>query len=353
MKVIFTAVMTILISSSLGAYTKQIVFDSFKDKESANAAFEKLKSDESYSKLELISKENDFNVHVIGSCGQNLLVAEPIKNQFILEEALKLVVPKFLNATIKDIEKASQISSIDMSSASEYPKKIMLGAFSLKEGAYEELKRFQEDEAYEKFNSLATENDFVVHVRSLCNYNILVVEPIKNKEMYEEVMRLVAPKFEGVYSLKYSGTTQTKEEEQSLESPAVVPVKIKAADKNISAVKVDVNITEFLVNTDKKDTNTSVAQSDSNKSKADVNVTEIKADTNITASLVKETNTTNQATKSAVSAKKEDTIVVRKVKEEPEEESSFAMFVWLLILGVAAGAIIYAYPKAKRVFDQY
>ncbi len=338
MKVIFTAVMTILISSSLGAYTKQIVFDSFKDKESAHAAFEKLKSDEIYSKLELISKENDFTIHVIGSSGQNLLVAEPIKNQFILEETLKLVVQKFNNASIKDIEKASQkavqILSTDSASTSEYPKKIMLGSYSLKEGAYEELKRFQEDEVYEKLNSLAGKNDFVIHVRPLDNYTVLVVEPIKNKEMHEEVMRLVTSKFEGVYSLEYSGATQTKEEEQSLEVsvaavPAVIPAKTKVADKNISATKTDANITQPLVHATQKDTNVSVvAQLDSDKSKAETKV----------------------VTKSA---KKEETIVVKRVKEEAEGESSFAMFVWLFILGVAAGAIIYVYPKAKRVYNQY
>ncbi|MFA6137657.1 MAG: hypothetical protein WC667_06175 [Sulfurimonas sp.] len=348
MKVIFTAVMTILISSSLGAYTKQIVFDTFKDSESANSAFEKLKSDEIYSKLELISKENDFNIHVIDSSGQNLLVAEPIKNQFILEETLKLVVPKFMKATVRDIENRDKTISDEMSSTSEFPKKILFGSFSQKEGAYEEFKKFQEDEAYEKLKALATKNDFVIHVRPLDGYTVLIIEPIKNQEMYEEVMSLLRSKYEGAYGRKYSGTVEEdniiEDEKQRLEEPVAVvhaanSAKAKIVDKNISATK------------------------------ADVNSTAIKVDTNITAPLVKEINTTSQVTKesnntaavettvvtkSVESVKKEETIVVKKVKkEEAEEESSYAMFVWLFILGIAAGAIIYAYPKAKRVYDQY
>ncbi|MDO8455239.1 MAG: hypothetical protein Q7S59_11760 [Sulfurimonas sp.] len=378
MKVIFTAVITILISSSLGAYTKQIVFDSFKDSESANAAFEKLKSDESYSKLELISKENDFNIHVIGSSGQNLLVAEPIKNQFILEETLKLVVPKFMKATVRDIENRAKTISDETSSTAEFPKKILFGSFSQKEGAYEEFKKFQEDEVYEKLKALATENDFVIHVRPLEDYTVLIIEPIKNQEMYEEVMSLLQSKYEGAYGRKYSGAVEEdnigENQKQSLEEPVSAlhvanSAKVKTVDKNVSATKADVNSTKLLAHAAKKDTNISAVQTDSNKSKADVNSMTIKVDTNITAPLVKEINTTSQATKesnntaavettvvtkSVESVKKEETIVVKKVKkEEVEEESSYAMFIWLFILGIAAGAIIYAYPKAKRVYDQY
>ncbi|MCX6077089.1 MAG: hypothetical protein NTW78_09440 [Campylobacterales bacterium] len=350
MKIIFTAVTIILISSSLGAYTKQIVFDSFKDRESANAAFEKLKSDEIYSKLELISKENDFDIHVTASGKKNLLVAEPIKNQYILEETLKLIMPKFLKATAINIEELSQnvaqTSSVYASLSSQYPKKVILKTYSKKEVALEELEMFQKKEVYEKLNTLATKNDFAIYVRPLGNYTVLIIEPIKNQEVYQEVMNLVQPKFKSAFSRKYdviNKTNQTKEEEQSLKvaaarMSAIIPTKKEADNKNISVTKTDAN-----------------------------NMA-IKVDTNITAPLVKEINMTNQAikessysvaaetkvaTKSVESAKKEETIVVKKIKEEAEDESSFAMFVWLIILGIAAGAIIYAYPKAKRVYNQY
>ncbi|MFA6136809.1 MAG: tetratricopeptide repeat protein [Sulfurimonas sp.] len=129
----------------------------------------------------------------------------------------------FLIASVKDIENASQKAvqtlSADIASTSKYPKRIMLGAYSLKEGAYKELKRFQEDEVYAKLNILATKNDFVIYARPLGKHTALVIEPIKNQETYQEVMGLVKPKYKGAYSLKsdvINKATQSKEEEKSL-----------------------------------------------------------------------------------------------------------------------------------------
>ncbi|MFA6192360.1 MAG: tetratricopeptide repeat protein [Sulfurimonas sp.] len=136
----------------------------------------------------------------------------------------------FLIASVKDIERVPQgvvqALSVDVASTSKYPKRIMLGAYSIKEKAYEDLKRLQEDEVYAKLNILATKNDFVIHVRPIYNhtYTVLVIEPIKDKEVYQEVMDLVKPKFKGAYSRKsnlQSIATQAKEEEKSLPVAAI------------------------------------------------------------------------------------------------------------------------------------
>ncbi len=134
---------------------------------------------------------------------------------------LSILLLLFIMASAEGIEKASQ--SAEIASSSKYPKRVVLGSYALKERAYENLKKLQRDEVYEKLNTLATKNDFAIYVRPLSDYTALVIEPLQNKEIYDEVMNLVKPKFEGVYSLKsdvMNKTTQTKEEEEkSLEMP--------------------------------------------------------------------------------------------------------------------------------------
>lgn len=81
-----------------------------------------------------------------------------------------------------------------------YPLKIIFGNYLQKDKAESVLKKLQEDEVYAKLDAMAQENNFKVHMRPLAGYNILVIEPIINNEIREQVMSIMKPKFEDVYS---------------------------------------------------------------------------------------------------------------------------------------------------------
>ncbi len=427
MKIIGTALLILFIHSSLGAYTKQIVLDSFKDKESAQAALESLKSDAMYEKLSLVAKENGFTIHVDAS----KLVAEPLKNQFILEETLKMVSPKFCKATVKDLEvttkkveaplEKSEVVAPPSPQSHGPMKKIILGTFSTQKAADEELAKFQKNGIYEQVESLAKENGFVIEIRPLGNYTILVIEPLA-QEMHTKVKDLVKPLYKEAYSrdsvkvpsiqkVEVTPPSVTKTVEAN-QSKAVVtpPIAVKASDKNISAMpKMDVNATKLPlkatdVNTTKTalktDVNTTktVAKIDMNITKTpdvnttkttvpvtvkpnfvvetmspkDQNVTEaFVADTNATEANTTDANTTDSNTtqttltqqvalsfqeqmKMAQDMKAAQEIEMKKAKAEmPQEESSYALYVWLLILAAVAGTVLYYYPRFKKIYDQY
>lgn len=108
MNFLFTILMISFISSSLSAYKKQIVFDSFTDKQSAEAAFEEFKGDELYERLKNAGVENDFTLQIIVADKKHLFVAAPIKQNFILDELVRLMQPKFQKLRVVNLEELPQ-----------------------------------------------------------------------------------------------------------------------------------------------------------------------------------------------------------------------------------------------------
>jgi hypothetical protein len=125
--------------------------------------------------------------------------------------------------------------------AQMYPLKIIFGNYSIKENADAVLKKFQKDDAYEKLDALAKENDFKVHTRSSSCYNILVIEPIANAEVRKKVMDIMKPKFEDVYSacakLNKKNPCIVSKIEDAKEMTKAEEVKNAQEVKNVEEVK--------------------------------------------------------------------------------------------------------------------
>ena len=112
-----------------------------------------------------------------------------------------------------------------------YPLKIIFGNYLQKDKAELVLKKLQEDEVYEKLDAMAKENDFMVHMRPLAGYNILVIEPIINNEIHEKVMNIMKLKFEDVYGVcaKPSKSTSKVVEQVQKEVKAVKEIQNEIA----------------------------------------------------------------------------------------------------------------------------
>lgn len=104
MKVLFALLGVLLLTTPLSANTKQIVLDSFQDIQSANTALEKLQNDEIYEKLYTVAKENHFNIHLLPLKEKTILVLEPIEDEQVLEQTLKLVIRKYQELQIIEFE---------------------------------------------------------------------------------------------------------------------------------------------------------------------------------------------------------------------------------------------------------
>jgi hypothetical protein len=394
--------------STVEAYSKQIIFDTFKDKESADAAFEKLKNDKVYKQLTIIAKENDFSVHVTDD---NKLVAEPIKNQFIQEATLHLMKSHFAQESVVDKETVSTTTSAKyvasdtmMSSERVYPRKIILGTFSEENGASLLFEEFKKDEAYPKLIVLAKENDFVVHTRTLGVYNILIAEPIKNESVYTKVMELIAPRFADAYSLSNPGSPNVVIEDESsvlaepaeaisesvgVEADQEITKEVVVSEQNISAlssqplaedIQADANRTAPIVEEVKYtlealETKVVAPEASSNSSHTETEelsfidsifkllgfssepaVATENAVENSHVAQEKETkaienNITENVPEKKTEEKKVDATVA--TPETIEEESSYLSYIWLLLLGIIVAVAVYFFRKFKGVYDTY
>lgn len=133
-----------------------------------------------------------------------------------------------------------------------YPLKIIFGNYCDKDKADAVLKELQEDTIYEKLDTLAKENDFIVHIRIISGYNVLVIEPIVNEEIRTKVMTIMKPKFENIYgacgtpnikSLIKAMKVEVVDETKKVEEDKVEEAKIVEEVKTVEEVKSDENAT--------------------------------------------------------------------------------------------------------------
>ncbi|MFA6195708.1 MAG: hypothetical protein WC656_03575 [Sulfurimonas sp.] len=118
-----------------------------------------------------------------------------------------------------------------------YPLKIIFGNYLQKDKAELVLKKLQEDEVYEKLNVMAKENDFMVHMRPLAGYNILVIEPIINNEIHEKVMNIMKTKFEDVYSVCAKPSKSTSNVVEQVQKEVQEVKVVEQVQKEVKAVK--------------------------------------------------------------------------------------------------------------------
>ncbi|MCX6052004.1 MAG: hypothetical protein NTZ60_05770 [Campylobacterales bacterium] len=411
-KILWMTLMILWVSSSLEAYTKQIVLENFKDKESAESALQKLKSDLIYEKLGLIAKENGFTIHTISSGGSTKLVAEPIKNKFIEDETLKLVQPMFNKATAINVEKTvveplvsePVVKSEPLIKAvaptqvypQGYPKKILMGTFSSQIGADKVLQEFKKDASYEELFSLSKEKSFVIHVRPLGTHHILTAEPFKEQSTFENAMKLVKSKFKEAYGTGADAAyMQTDEIVEKNETLVIAPIKkeetkkvdtnktqlayepvikaqAKKVDTNISASKKEIIIDQMLIkptmeekNTTIKETNTtgSITQPlvEDNNSQALVmptveieKVQEVKIEKETFVDTIFKLFHSKQQDEAVQNpSKKETSLAPEEIIRERDDSFSIMDYILFLLFAALMGAAVHYGLKFKKIYDEY
>ncbi|MFA6197258.1 MAG: hypothetical protein WC656_11520 [Sulfurimonas sp.] len=414
MKILFMALMILWISSSLEAYMKQIVLENFKDKESAESALQKLKSDAIYEKLSLIAKENGFTIHTLSSGNSTKLVAEPIKNKFIEDETLKLVQPIFSKATAINIEK-TVVETIKTEPVVKsepltkgvvstqvfpqgYPKKIMMGTFSTKIGADKVFQEFKKDALYEELFALSKEKGFVIHVRPLGTHNILSAEPFIEQSSFENAMKLVRSKFKEAYGsgadAAYMQTNEIVEKKEEVkkvdtnktqlvaeppkkEEPKKVDTNKTAiakqpqkVDTNISAPKKEITLSEIVIEPTMKETNitkeTNATQpvqtlvEDNNQALVlpTVELEKVQEEVNsekttFLDAIFKLFHSEQQDEAVQNLAKKETSLAPEEVVRERDDSFSIMDYILFLFFGALMGAAIYYGLKFKKIYDEY
>jgi len=202
-----------------------------------------------------------------------------------------------------------------------YPLKLIFGNYIHISGAQEVLKKLQEDAVYPELMRMAQEHSFVIHLRPLSGYNILVVEPITDKAVHEEVMRMMKPMFEDIYS-----------------------ACARAGKKDTSSLKEDVT--------------PSIAKNSTPEAKSTAQEL-----------AVQESNATNTPTKDAAESKErmsfkeqiqsvvQETPVAQDVSvqtvTEAEQDSFAERSMWLLIVGAVFGVLILLYLKFRQTNSKY
>ena len=412
MKILYIALMILWLGSSLEAYTKQIVLENFKDKESAEAALQKLKSDALYEKLGLVAKENGFTIHTVTSGNSTKLVAEPLKNKFIEDETLKLVQPMFSKATAINVEKtvieplasepvvkseplAKGVASTQVFSQG-YPKKILMGTFSSQAGADKILQEFKKDALYEELFALSKEKGFVIHVRPLGTHHILTAEPFKEQSTFENAMKLVKSKFKEAYgSGADAAYMQTDEIVEKNETLAIAPIKkeetkkvdtnktqlayepvikaqAKKVDTNISASKKEITIDQVVIKPTMKEKNTTIKETNTtgsitqplvedNNSQALVmptveieKVQEVKIEKEtFVDTIFKLFHSKQQDEAVQNSAKKETSLAPEEIIKERDDSFSIMDYILFLLFGAMMGAAAYYGLKFKKIYDEY
>lgn len=199
----------------------------------------------------------------------------------------------------------------------EFPKKIIFGNYSEKPLAQALLKKFQEDALYEKINALAQENGFIVHMRPLLGYNILVIEPILSEAVHNEVMEIMKPQFQDIYSVcakKVDPKLQTLLDEQV---------------KEVASAEVLLN-----------ETNTSQESAQQEKRQSALEAEKIREAVSFKEQ-IKDT-TQNLQEQKAVSTPTEEVV----------EESLFMRSLWVVILGVLLVLGVILYPRFAQLYSK-
>ena len=214
MKIMISMLIFLMVSSSVQAYSKRIVFEKFKNTAGAALALDKFKKEKLYNELDSLAKGNDVKIYVCSS--DNVIVAEPIHNKYVLETIMDLARLRFkevhsedLLSLCKDVYEAKS-TNINVKSNEIYQKSIIFITFANKVNVDTELKNLKKDHMYKKLHALAIKNNFTIHPRPLGKYTSIVAEPILSVYLYNEVIKLVKKRYSQPYGVTYTGSINPK-----------------------------------------------------------------------------------------------------------------------------------------------
>jgi hypothetical protein len=162
-----------------------------------------------------------------------------------------IILLMFLMASAESTGKLIPESAENPYENQVYMAKVIFSTFSMKENAYKELERLQNDKIYKKLNELAIKNNFIIQARQLGKYTILVVEPIADPKVYEEVKALLKTRYKSIYGIDDS-MTKNRLPKESAEN-----VSLPKAVFEVEKVSQSMRIVNKKVQT-KEDMNTSM-----------------------------------------------------------------------------------------------
>ncbi len=211
------------------------------------------------------------------------------------------------------------------SSAQAYSKKIIFSSFSDKISAQKSLDSFMSNSKKSKtLSKLAEDNEFKVFVRQSGKYHIIVAEPIKNRTILKQTLKIVKSKYKQAYPNNYTPP------KVPIAKPKKAQIQELNTSKKLQEVKVSHPVVKEIV-------------LDVNKTKEEESVKVIQ-ETNTTL----ETNTTSLEENSTVTAPVTEVIVPAK-EAELDIEAILKWMLFVLILSV----MTFYFIKFKRIYDEY
>jgi hypothetical protein len=352
MKILIMMFIFLILSSSLQAYAKRIVFEKFKDRASAERAFDEFKKKKLYGELDSLAKGNDVEIHVCNSNGDNVLVAEPIQNEYILEAIIELAQSRFekvyteeLENSCEDIYKAENKHK-KTSSNKRYQISIAFITFGKKANLDAELKKLKKSSMYKQLNALAIKNNFTIHTRPLGKYTSIVAEPILNSELYSEAITLIKKRYKHPYTFTYDGYTKpnfSKSEVAKAEALEKKPVKDMSVQEDSLVKDVSlVNEVVAVIDTD----NEKISQSKAETKKEDINITESKQKIEVIQEIEEAQKDNIQVMD--VNTEKES---VQKIDASAPNSGYFSW--WYVFLATILILLFVLYRKFKPIYDEY
>jgi len=342
MKITFIVLVIVANFSLLQGYSKQIIFETFSDKQSAETAFQKLKTNEIYEKLTIIAHENDFTVHVVSSSSESMLVAEPITSQFIEEATLDFIRASFPKAKSSDISQASfQTHKVANEANMEFRAKIIFGTFTNSRSAEKALSTLKKSEIYEKLSDLATQDELFIAVRQLGEHHILVMEQFKNRTLYAETLAHIREKFATAYGINESveiseavAEHNTFEAQTVASEQAVPPLELlSSSEQKTPSEAVEAKIANIEQNSTLTETNIST-QEPSLKAIVDEKKVESPEKEQTDTKAPEQTPQTQEA-------------------DTQTSETTFMEYLFYFIATALFGAALYFGTKFRRIYNTY
>ncbi len=214
------------------------------------------------------------------------------------------------------------------SSAQAYSKKIIFSSFSDKISAQKSLDSFMSNSKKSKtLSKLAEDNEFKVFVRQSGKYHIIVAEPIKNRTILKQTLKIVKSKYKQAYPNNYTPP------KVPIAKPKKAQIQELNTSKKLQEVKVSHPVVKEIV-------------LDVNKTKEEESVKVIQ-ETNTTLE-AKEINTTIVEENSTVTTPVTEIIVPAK-EVELDIEAILKWMLFVLILSV----MTFYFIKFKRIYDEY
>lgn len=97
-KIALFTLFLLLLTTSLNAYSKKIVFSAFSNAQNASSSLQEYKNTKEYQRLFELSQENGFKIYYRASGKYFVIIAEPILNKDVGIEAFELVKSKYTSA---------------------------------------------------------------------------------------------------------------------------------------------------------------------------------------------------------------------------------------------------------------